>query len=338
MSVSYGYEKNETGITLTDLYGEAEGALEVPEEWKGKTVTAVGEALFRGQKKLTAVTFPETVTELGWWVLRECTALTAVHLPSGLKTIGYRAFSGCTALKTIELPEETEWIGEAAFWGCTALKRIVLPPKIRTISNRMFYGCGHLTDIVLPSALETIEWGAFECCGGLRSLTIPDNVTKIGSNALRECGGLKELNLPDGMESISENLFGHRHLPRLERGYIPHARLELWEAEARLILVLCFLTTRERHRKEEQALYDEYIFDHEDEILTAAVETANITALDGLYGLGLPSAGKTDGYIALANRLRCREAVVSLMEYKRRNVQPLSVEEQLAAAFSLDDF
>ena len=54
--------------------------------------------------------------------------------------------------------------------------------------------------------------------------------------------------------------------------------------------------------------------------------------------LGLPSAGKTDGYIALANRLRCREAVVSLMAYKRRTVQPLSVEEQLAAAFSLDDF
>ena len=114
--------------------------------------------------------------------------------------------------------------------------------------------------------------------------------------------------------------------------------MELWEAEARLILVLCFLTTRERHRKEEQALYDDYIFSHEEEILTAAVETANIPALEGLYGLGLPSAEKTDGYIALANRLRCREAVVSLMEHKRRTVQPLSVEEQLAAAFSLDDF
>lgn len=338
MSVSYGYEKNETGITLTDLYGEAEGALSVPWEWKGKTVTSIGEALFRGQKKLTSIVFPETVTELGWWALRECTSLTEVKLPFCLKKIGYRAFSGCTALKTIEIPDETEWIGEAAFWGCTALKRIVLPPKIRVISNRMFYGCRHLTDIEMPQKLETIEWGAFECCSGLRSLTIPESVTKIGSNALRECSGLKELNLPDGMERISENLFGHHHLPRLERGYIPHARPELWEEEARKILVLCYLTTRERHSGEEQAQYDDYIQKHEDEILSLAVETVNIPALEGLYRLGLPSPEKVDDYIVLANRLRCREAVVSLMEYKHRTVEQRSVEEQLAAAFDLDDF
>ncbi len=338
MSVSYGYEKNETGITLTELYGEAEGFLAVPLEWKGKRVTAIGEALFRGQKKLTGIGFPETVTELGWWALRECTALTEVKLPSGLKKIGYRAFSGCTALKTIELPAEIEWIGEAAFWGCAALKRIVLPPKIRVISNRTFYGCRHLTDIEMPQGLESIEWGAFEYCGGLRSLSIPSGVTKIGSNALRECGGLKELNFPDGMERISENLFGHRHLPRLERGYIPHAQLELWEEDAQKILVLCYLTTRSRHSEEEQAMYDAYIQRNEEAILSLAVETANIPALEGLYLLNLPGADRVDHYISLANELRCREAVVSLMEHKRRTVKQTSIEEQLASSFSFDDF
>lgn len=338
MSLSYGYEKNETGITLTDLYDPAEGRVEVPGEWKGKTVTAIGEELFRGQKKLTAIVFPETVTELGWWVLRECTALTEVVLPKKLKTIGYRAFSGCTALKTLDLPQSVEHIGEAAFWGCTSLKSMVLPPGIRTIHNRTFYGCSHLTDIVIPGQTETIEWGAFECCCGLRSLTIPDGVKKIGSNALRECGGLKELNFPDGMETISENLFGHHRLPPLERGYIPHAQLELWEDEARKILALCYLTTMERHAEEERLMYEAYIREYADEMITLAVNTADIPALAGLYRLGLPSVDTVDDYIAMANDLRCRDAVVSLMEYKHSAVKACSVEDQLAAAFSFDDF
>ena len=338
MTLSYGYEKNDTGVTLTDRYGEAEGVVEVPGEWKGKTVTAIGEELFRGEKKLTAVILPPTVVSIGWWALRDCVSLKEIRAEGPLKEIGYRAFSGCTSLTSVDLPETVEHIGEAAFWGCSALKRIRLPEKIRVLRNRTFYGCRHLTDVELPPNLRAIEWGAFEHCAGLRSLTVPESVTKIGSNALRECGGLKELNLADGTEAISEHLFGHRKLPPLERGYIPNAVIDRWEEDAAVILSLCYLTTMERHSEDERAMYEDYIFSRADSILTAAVETANLPALEGLYHLGLPGESDIDDWIDRANDLRCRDVVVSLLAYKHRRFGRRSAADSVAAVFALGDF
>ncbi len=336
MSTQYGYETNKTGITLTDRYGEAEGVEIVPREWKGKTVTAIGEELFRGEKKLTEIVFPATVTSLGWWALRDCTALHTISFNGPLQEIGYRAFSGCTALKTIDLPESVEHIGEAAFWGCSGLKRITLPPKVTTLRNRTFYGCRHLTDILMPPHLETIEWGAFEHCGSLRSLTVPNTVKKIGSNALRGCSGLKELNLSDKTEAISENLFGHRELPPLEKGYIPNTDPKQWGEEAAAILALCYLTTIDRHSPEEQNVYNEYIRAHSNEIIALAIRTADLPALEGLYRLGFPEEKTIAEWIETANDNRCRDVVVSLMEYRHRHFARLSVEEQLQTEFSLD--
>ena len=336
MSTQYGYETNDTGITLTDRYSSVEGIEIVPQEWKGKTVTAIGEELFRGEKRLTEIIFPATITSLGWWALRDCTSLHSIRFTGPLKKIGYRAFSGCTALKTIDLPEDVEHIGEAAFWGCSGLKRITLPPKITTLRNRTFYGCRHLTDISMPPCLETIEWGAFEHCSSLRSLTVPTTVKKIGSNALRGCSGLKELNLSDNTEAISENLFGHRELPPLEKGYIPNTDPEHWGKEAAEILSLCYLTTMAQHSKEEQRIYNKYINDHSEEIISLAILAADLPALEGLYHLGFPKENDIADCIETANINHCRDVVVSLMEYRHRHFAHLSVGNQVQAEFSLD--
>ena len=336
MSTRYGYETNETGITLTDRYDSVEGTEIVPQTWKGKTVTAIGEELFRGEKNLSEIVFPATVTSLGWWALRDCVSLHTVRFTGPLKEIGYRAFSGCTSLKTVDLPESVEHIGEAAFWGCSGLKRITLPPKITTLRNRTFYGCRHLTDILMPPHLQTIEWGSFEHCSSLRSLTVPSEVKKIGSNALRGCSGLKELNLSDKTEAISENLFGHRELPPLEKGYIPNTDPEQWGEEAAKILALCYLTTIEQHHTEEQRKYNKYIGEHSEEIIALAIRIADLAALEGLYRLGYPEENHIEDCIETANANRCRDVVVSLMEYRHRHFARLSVEEQLQTEFSLD--
>lgn len=337
MTVTYGYEKNNSGITLTDIYGKADAEIVLPGEWKGQKVTQLGEALIRGQQQVTEIVVPEGVTAVGWWVFGECPNLKYVVLPKSLLEIGYRAFSGCTALQQIALPPNIEQIGEAAFWGCTALKRIALPPKLNRIRNRTFYGCSHLTDIEIPPAVDKIEWGAFEHCKGLRSLTIPDGVTEIGSNALRECSGLKELNFPDQMAAISENLFGLRHLPPLERGYMPNVDLSHWEEGAKKILALCYLTTAQRHEAAEQEMYEQYIRIHRHEVISLAVSLADIPALSGLYAMGLPEEAEIDRYIDAANAMRRRDAVVSLLEYKHKRGKRVTVAQRLAAEFSIDD-
>ena len=337
MTVTYGDEKNQTGVTLTEIYGEARGEVVLPAVWKERPVTALGEALLRGQKQLTAAVIPEGVTSLGWWALAECPRLNRVELPESLIEIGYRGFSGCTALTDLGLPSRLLHLGEASFWGCTSLKRIALPASLTKIRNRTFYGCSQLTDIIIPATLEKIEWGAFEHCKGLRRLTIPEGVSEIGSNALRECAGLKELNFPDGLAAISENLFGRRRLPPLERGYIPNVELSLWEEEAQRILALCYLTTSKRHCAEERRMYEDYILAHRREMLDLAVSLADIPALNGLYELGLPGPKEVDAYIDRANAMRCRDAVASLLEYKHRQGSRVSINDRLRAEFSLDE-
>lgn len=337
MTLSYGYEKNEDGITLTDLYGSAAGSVTVPATWKEQKVTAVGEGLFRGEKQLTKVIIPEGIRSCGWWAFGECPGLKEVVLPQSFLEIGYRAFSGCTSLQRITLPPSLEQIGEAAFWGCAALKRITLPPHLTRIKNRTFFGCSHLTDIEIPASVERIEWGAFEHCKGMRRLTIPEGVTEIGSNALRECSGLKELNFPASAAVISENLFGLRHLPPLEKGYIPNVDLSHWEDKAQKILALCYLTTAKRHREKEREMYEKYIWEHATEMITLAISLADLPALGGLYDMGLPQESEIDHYIDQANELRRRETVVSLLEYKQRNFGSRSIRECFAEEFRLSD-
>lgn len=337
MTLSYGFEKNKDGITLTELYGKAQGSVTVPAVWREQKVTAIGEALFRGKKQLEELIISKGIVSSGWWALGECANLKSVILPLSFREIGYRSFSGCTSLQQIVLPENIEQVGEAAFWGCTALKQIVLPPKLKRIRNRTFYGCAHLTDIEILPSVERIEWGAFEHCKGLRRLIIPDGVTEIGSNAFRECSGLKELRFPDSAAEISENLFGLRHLPPLERGYIPHVDLSLWEEDARKILALCYLTTAKQHDAGEQKMFEDYIRENDREMISLAISLSNLPALSGLYDMGLPAENAVDGYIEEANQLRRREAVVSLLEYKQSRFGGRSVAERFAEEFSFRD-
>lgn len=337
MTLSYGYEKNEDGITLTDLYGSAAGRVTVPATWKEQRVTALGEGLFRGEKQLAAVIIPEGIRSCGWWAFGECSGLKEVVLPQSFLEIGYRAFSGCTSLERIMLPPNLEQIGEAAFWGCAALKRIALPPRLTRIKNRTFFSCSHLTDIQIPPAVERIEWGAFEHCKGLRRLTIPEGVTEIGSNALRECSGLKELNFPASAAVISENLFGLRHLPPLEKGFIPHVDLSHWEDNAQKILALCYLTTAKRHGAEEREMYEKYVREHDAEMISLAISLADLPALGGLYDMGLPQESDIDRYIEEANELRRRETVVSLLAYKQQNFGSRSIRERFDKEFCFSD-
>ncbi|HMM06410.1 MAG TPA: leucine-rich repeat domain-containing protein [Clostridiales bacterium] len=317
MTLSYGYEKNENGITLTKLYGKADAIVTVPAFWQKQKVTAVGESLFRGEKQLKKLILAEGIVTSDWWAFGECPNLKEVILPQSFRQIGHRAFSGCTSLERIVLPESIEKIGEAAFWGCTSLTRISLPPKLERIRNRTFYGCSRLTDIDIPPSVERIELGAFEHCTRLSRLAIPDGVREIGSNTLGECSGLGKLDFPVSAAVISENLFSLRQLPPFEHGYIPNVELRLWEENAQKILALCYLTSAKRYAMAEREMYETYIREHEREMLFLAISLSDFQALSGLYDMGLPGEKDIDACIEEASALCRKEVVVSLQKYKQ---------------------
>lgn len=337
MTMSYGYEKNKKGITLTKLYGKAAATVTIPAYWQKQKVTAVGESLFRGEKQLKKVILAEGIVTCDWWSFGECPNLQEVILPQSFRKIGNRAFSGCASLRRVVLPGNIEEIGEAAFWGCTSLRSIVLPPKLKEIKNRTFYGCSHLTNIRIPPAVERIEWGAFEYCTSLNRLAIPGGVKGVANNPLKKGGEVRDSDLPKPAAMISESLLGFCHLTPLKSGELPDVELRHWEENVRRVLALCYLAAPKRYQRREREMYEAYIRGHEREMVSLTIFLSELPALNSLYDMGLPAAGDIDTYIRQANVLARKEAVVSLLQYKENRCGRTRVRRRFAEEFSIED-
>ena len=143
-SDDFEYEENESGITITDYWGD-ETEITIPGEIDGKKVTAIGDRAFLKCDSLTSITIPEGVTCIGDDTFLSCSSLTSITLPKSLRAIGDFAFSGCSSLTSITLPEGLTYIGDAAFTDCSSLRSITIPKSVTSIEgNMVFFGCHDL--------------------------------------------------------------------------------------------------------------------------------------------------------------------------------------------------
>jgi uncharacterized protein YjdB len=239
----YTYAVSSDGtITITDCKGSASGAITIPSEIDGKSVTSIGEKAFWGCTGLTSVTIPNSVTSIGDGAFLECTGLTSITIPNSVTSIGDWAFDGCTGLTSITIPNSVTSIGNWAFGGCTGLTSITIPNSVTSI-GRAFDGCTGLTSInvasennyyssnngvlfnkkktelirypegksqtsyTIPDSVTSIGGNAFRRCSSLTSITIPNSVTSIGDRAFVGCTDLKSITIPDSVTSIGEVAF-----------------------------------------------------------------------------------------------------------------------------------
>ena len=61
---------------------------------------------------------PEGVTEIGNYLFRGCSKLTAVVIPETVETIGRYAFSRCAKMERVQIPASVAKIGSGAFADC----------------------------------------------------------------------------------------------------------------------------------------------------------------------------------------------------------------------------
>lgn len=101
-------QKNNADITSIDI----------PAEYKGEPVSAVGENAFSFSVKLESVTIPQSI-----------------------KYLGENAFHGCTKLKKIVLPENILEVGKGTFSECKSLISVEIDNPILEIAPKMFSGC-----------------------------------------------------------------------------------------------------------------------------------------------------------------------------------------------------
>ena len=133
--------------------------------------------------KTGAITIPsqidgKSVTSIGYEAFASCRGLTSINIPSGVTSIGLQAFFNCSELISINIPSSVTSIGDCAFYGCRVLTSIYIPIGVTSISYGAFFGCSGLTSIYIPSGVTSIGEGAFEIIDNNATFYVPNDAVE----------------------------------------------------------------------------------------------------------------------------------------------------------------
>jgi BspA type Leucine rich repeat region (6 copies)/Hint domain len=172
----------QSGGVITGYTG-AGGAVVIPNEVDGTTITSIENAFFN-YGGVTSVTFQagSSITSLVG-AFDSCPDLTSITIPNSVTTLGPYAFNSCISLVSVSIPNSVGSIGQNAFSGCYNLTSITLSNTLKSIGDSAFSGCSSLTSVTIPNSVTGIGNYAFQFCTGLTSVTIPDSVLNIGNDA-----------------------------------------------------------------------------------------------------------------------------------------------------------
>ena len=203
------------------------------------TVKLISSGSFGSRRGLTSINIPKSVTSMGNLLFKGCTSLTSITvdsdnpkydsrdncnaiietatnklmegsvntiIPSTVTAIAGYAFTE-RELTTFVIPDNVTDIGSSAFSSCSMLTSITLPNAITDIKFNTFSNCKSLTSIDIPNTVTSIGSAAFSYCDGLTSVVIPNSVTEIISSAFYLCKNLTTVTIPGSVTQIGKSSF-----------------------------------------------------------------------------------------------------------------------------------
>ncbi len=203
-------------------WNEEENNIVIPEEYKGKKVTSIGEHAFDTIKE-----YRNKKSDYNDYFCRA----ESIEMPSTIRIIKEGAFSNCRNIKKLELPEQLEEIGDSAFEGCGEeeikfndklvkienfafsdninITQVNMTNNITDIGFSTFEGCKNLKEVKLSNSFNSITGGEnlFASCEKLEKIEFPKIITEIPRMMFCDCAGLKEVKLPKTVHTISGYAF-----------------------------------------------------------------------------------------------------------------------------------
>ncbi len=236
---------NEDGesYSVTDCDKSISGALTIPNEFNGKSVTKIGNNAFSNCKSLTSVVIPDSVVSLGEMSFYDCGRLETVTLSSNITEIPKEAFACCKSLKTLPITENITSIGECAFndsgeHGSVSLSGVIIGTDAfrscgiteltlencelngenifanntidkltlleTKIPDKMFYGDSYIKTLVAEDSVLGSE--SFKSCHTLKSVTVFGG--EINAQAFLACSSLETVTI-DNIDSVGEFAFNN---------------------------------------------------------------------------------------------------------------------------------
>ena len=89
--------------------------INIPETYKGKSVTQICADGFKGLTTIQKIVLPDGIIKIGNNAFDGCVGLNDIEFPESLETINQYAFNDCTSLTTITIPAAVKLIGKYAF-------------------------------------------------------------------------------------------------------------------------------------------------------------------------------------------------------------------------------
>ena len=147
-----------------------QGAVTIPAQVKGYSVTAIGKETFLNKKGITEVTIPASVKELKSNALYNCSDLESIDLPSSLKRIGYFALGGLDKVTEIKIPRSVKSIDRGILTADSLLTSVTVEEGNPVYDSRG--GCNAI-----------IETATNKLVAGCQTTVIPNEIKVIGSYA-----------------------------------------------------------------------------------------------------------------------------------------------------------
>lgn len=186
-----------------------EGAVVIPDVFKGKPVTKIPDNVFNFCKKMTYIYIPDSVTYVGEGAFSYSEALATVRFPNGITEIKYNCFGNCKALAEFSIPDSVTKISTMAFYQ-SGLVSITIPDSVGSIYDDAFKGCSSLETLVVGSGISWINKCAFMNCRKLVNVTLKNsetNISRLGDEVFNGCWKLEEITFPDSYVQVGRFVF-----------------------------------------------------------------------------------------------------------------------------------
>ncbi len=226
IGLEFALNSDNNSYTITGVNREEENIpsdIVIPEYYKGKPVTIIGENTFSGRESMTSVIIPKSVESIKDGAFFGCHGLLEVVIPDSVKYIAEGAFENCYGI-TIKAQakskpsgwETIEWRVQTSYypvvWDCEN-NNIAEDGYIYFVENGVKYGLkNNQLKIAKQSPLKenfnlspTVEFNgvnypvteigeyAFYKNSNLKDIRVTNYVTKIGKYAFNDCNQLSNI-------------------------------------------------------------------------------------------------------------------------------------------------